>query len=230
MIRVIAGSAKGRRLNGPPPASRRTGAPARHVADKRRKPAPADTRTRTEIHAETRPTSDMIRGVIFDMLDAMGASYDRVLDLYAGTGALGIEALSRGEGEADFVERDPGAVAVIEANLRICGFEERGRVHRLTTQSTPNRLATADLAPYTLILADPPYYDDGAPEAVRAVAETALVGPETVLVWEHHRRLEPPESLGPLALYRTRRHGDSVVSVYGEAAPTGEDEEVEDTQ
>src|SRR3990172_13344307 len=100
-MRVIAGSAKGRRLKSP----RRPG---------------------------VRPTSDLVRGAIFDMLDAMGASYDRVLDLYAGTGALGIEALSRGEGTADFVESDRAAAAVIDENLSRTGFAERGRVHPLT--------------------------------------------------------------------------------------------------
>ena len=198
MIRVIGGSVRGRRLLGPP--ERRGG----------RQPRPGVTRT--ELHAETRPTSDLIRGVIFDMLDAMGADYDRVLDLYAGTGALGIEALSRGDGEADFVERDLATADTICENLRRCGFAERGRVHRLTTQAALTRLAES--GPYTLILADPPYYDDAAPEAVVAVAASGLSGSETTLVYEHHRRLEPPEKMGNLRLHKSRRHGDSVVSIY----------------
>jgi 16S rRNA (guanine(966)-N(2))-methyltransferase RsmD len=166
--------------------------------------------------AETRPTSDLIRGVIFDMLDAMEADYDRVLDLYAGTGALGIEALSRGEGSADFVDRDAGAIAIIKQNLRTCGFEERAAIHHLTTERAASRLG--DDGPYTLILADPPYYDDGALAAVENVASSALAGEESVLVYEHHRRLEPPAALGKLNLHKSRRHGDTVVSIYrGEA-------------
>ena len=208
MLRVIGGSARGRKLKGPP--ARRTV----------RRPAPEVTRT--VLQAETRPTSDLIRGVIFDMLDAMGADYERVLDLYAGTGALGIEALSRGEGMADFVERDARAAAVIRDNLRSCGFESRAVVHRLTTERAIQRLAES--GPYTLILADPPYYDEGAPEAVQAVAASPLTGPKTVLVYEHHRRTPPPTALGPLPLYRTRRHGDSVVSIYAVAGrPEGEE-------
>jgi 16S rRNA (guanine966-N2)-methyltransferase len=73
---------------------------------------------------------------------------------------------------------------------------------------------------YTLVLADPPYYDDaasrdaGALEAVSAVAGSALVDLATVLVLEHHRSRQAPGALGPLPLYRERRHGDTVVSIY----------------
>lgn len=185
-MRVIGGSARGRNLKGPP-------------------------RQRDRARAiELRPTSDLVRGVIFDMLDAMGAAYDRVLDLYAGTGALGIEALSRGEGTADFVERDAAAAGVIDANLRLTGFDARAKVHRLDARAAPARLR----GPYTLVLADPPYYDTEAPAAVEAVAASDLVAPGSVLAYEHHRTQPVVETLGRMALYRSRRHGDTVVSIY----------------
>jgi 16S rRNA (guanine966-N2)-methyltransferase len=191
-MRVIGGSARGRNLKSPP-------------------------KPQTSGRPGIRPTSDLVRGAIFDMLDALGADYDRVLDLFAGTGALGIEALSRGEGVADFVESDPLAAGITAENLRITGFEGRGTVHRLTTERAAARLRAsrgADLPPYTLVLADPPYYDEGAIAAVEAVAASTLVGPETVLVLEHHRRTPEPPSIGALPLYRSRRHGDTVVSIY----------------
>ncbi len=147
---------------------------------------------------------------MFDMLDAMGASYDRVLDLYAGSGALGIEALSRGDGTADFVESDAGAATTIAANLATTGFAPRAKLLRLTAERAAARLA----GPYTLVLADPPYYDEGAPAVVRALAGSPLVDADTVLVLEHHRRRPAPEALGPLRMYRSRRHGDTVVSIY----------------
>ncbi len=146
------------------------------------------------------------------MLDALGADYERVLDLYAGTGALGIEALSRGDGTADFVESDAATARIIAENLRITGFTERGRVHRLTTEQALARFS----ASYTLVLADPPYYDEGALETVRRVAGSALVDADTVFVLEHQRRVETPEALGALPLYRARRHGDTVVSIYAQ--------------
>jgi 16S rRNA (guanine966-N2)-methyltransferase len=188
-MRVIAGSARGRTLKSPP-RPREPGRPG------------------------VRPTSDLIRGVIFDMLDALGADYTRVLDLYAGTGALGIEALSRGDGTADFVESDAATAKIIDANLAATGFSDRGRVHRLTAERAIERLS----GPYTLVLADPPYSDEGAPATVALLAASPLVDEQTVLVVEHHRKSEPAETLGRLRLYRTRRHGDTVVSIYiGEA-------------
>ena len=184
-MRVIGGSARGRKLHSPP-QPKASGRPG------------------------VRPTSDLVRGVIFDMLDAMGASYDRVLDLYAGSGALGIEALSRGDGTADFVESDPGAAATVTANLAVTGFKARARLLRLTAERAAERLS----GPYTLVLADPPYYDEGAPEVVRQLASSPLVDEGTVLVLEHHRRRPAPDEIGQLRLYRTRRHGDTVVSIY----------------
>lgn len=208
MLRVIGGTARGRHLKGPVQRKSRSG---------------KDAGT-----AQTRPTSDLVRGVIFNMLDAMGADYARVLDLYAGTGALGIEALSRGDGEAVFVENDAGAITVIRDNLRACSFEDRAQVLSLTTERVLPRLADSALSggPFTLILADPPYYDEGAPGAVAAVADSSLAGPETVFVYEHHRSLVPPDTLGPLPLYRSRRHGDTVVSIYADESTLAREEDV----
>jgi 16S rRNA (guanine(966)-N(2))-methyltransferase RsmD len=148
---------------------------------------------------------------MFNMLDAMGADYSHVLDLYAGTGALGIEALSRGDGDAVFVERDRDAVDVIRANLAACRFEDRATVLSLTTARAAHHLR--DSPPFTLILADPPYYDE---DALKDVQDTVsrISGPATALAFEHHRRSQPPQSIGPLPLYKSRRHGDTVVSIY----------------
>jgi 16S rRNA (guanine(966)-N(2))-methyltransferase RsmD len=190
-VRVIAGTARGRTLKGPP-----------------------------RVHASgrpgIRPTSDLIRGVIFDMLDALGADYGRVLDLYAGTGALGIEALSRGDGTADFVDNDADAVATVRANLQLTGFESRGTVHRIPAEHATSRLE----GPYTLVLLDPPYYDVDAFDAAEAVASSGLVDGESVVVVEHQRKVEARPTIGALPLYRSRRHGDSVVSIYAEEETT----------
>lgn len=178
---MIAGSAGGRRLKAPDRSGR------------------------------TRPSSDLMRGAIFSALASLAADLSRVLDLYAGSGALGIEALSRGGGWCDFVERDPAACAVIRENLRLTGFEAQGRVHCTAAQKALDRLA----GPYTLVLADPPYADEAAAAVLQALAASPLVAPgRTVIVLEHSARQEPAGSLGQFSLLKARRHGDSAVSMY----------------
>ena len=158
----------------------------------------------------TRPTSDLIRGAVFDMLEALGADLSRVLDVYAGTGALGIEALSRGAGWCDFVERDFRSCRIVEENLALTGLGGRAKVHRGPVDKVLGRLA----GPYTLVLADPPYADEAAPRVLEALASSGKLAPQGVLVLEHSRRRAVPERLGPLALQQTRRHGDTCVSIY----------------
>jgi 16S rRNA (guanine966-N2)-methyltransferase len=177
-MRVIAGSAKGRRLKSPP--------------------------------AATRPTSDLLRGAIFDMLDALGADYSRVLDLYAGSGALGIEALSRGGGRCDFVDNDRVACAVIRDNIRAAGFEEQAAVHTINAARVLDSLS----GPYTLIIADPPYADEENVPTLREIALSSLVDADTILVLEHSSATGPAAEIGSLSLIKTRKHGGSAFSVY----------------
>jgi len=185
-LRVIAGAARGRRLKGPPGRGRGS-------------------------VTKVRPSSDLVRGAMFSALGALGASLARVLDLYAGTGALGIEALSRGGAECDFVERDPAMCAVIRENLRLTGFEAQARVYSLPMEKAGGRLQGV----YTLVLADPPYADAAALQALETLAGSSLVEPgATVLALEHSSRQEPPGKMGELALAKTLRHGDSAVSIY----------------
>ena len=184
-MRVIAGKAKGHRLRGP--RSRRNGA------------------------AATRPSSDLVRGAIFSALASLGADLSRVLDLYAGSGALGIEALSRGARWCDFVEREAAACAVIKANLAATGFEGQAAVHCLPAERAADRLEGV----YTLVLADPPYADPGALSVLQSLAVSGRVEPgRTVVVLEHSSREEPPQELGVMGLQSRRRHGDSAVSIY----------------
>lgn len=187
-MRVIAGSAKGRRLKGPPERGRRGGR------------APV-----------MRPSSDLMRGAMFSALGAIGADFSRVLDLYAGSGALGIEALSRGGGQCDFVERQGAACRLIEENLRLTGFGDRAAVHCMPAEKATERLAGV----YTLVLADPPYDDVGAIAVMESLAESGLVEPgRTVIVFEHSARDAPKAALGGFSLVSSRKHGDSAVSIY----------------
>ena len=152
----------------------------------------------------------MMRGALFSALDSLGADFSRVLDLYAGTGALGIEALSRGAGWADFVERDRAMAEVIRENLRLTGFEATAKVYPIAAGRALNRLSE----PYTLVLADPPYDDEDAVMVLAQFAESPLVGDDTIVVLEHSARDEPAAELASLYLAKSLRHGDSAASIY----------------
>ena len=160
----------------------------------------------------TRPTSDKARGAIFSMLAAMDATFGRVLDLYAGTGALAIEALSRGADEAVLIERNPGACAVIRDNLARTGF---ARVATVVQGEVERALARQD-GVFDMVFLDPPYADERAPVVLEALATASLIGRESVVVYEHSRRTPPPPVCGPLALRVTRRHGDTCITIYAE--------------
>ena len=169
----------------------------------------------------TRPTSDLLKGAIFNVLGERGGR-GWVLDLFAGSGALGIEALSRGADWCDFVDSARAACHAIEANLAKTKLADRARTHCLPVQRwLAQRQAQAALqgedAAYDLILADPPYALEGRDALLLELSRSPLVGPGTVLLLEHASRWEPPPVLGPLAQVRSRAHGDSAFTVY--AAP-----------
>ena len=157
----------------------------------------------------------MMRGALFSALWSLGAEMSRVLDLYAGSGTLGIEALSRGAGWSDFVERDSAACGVIRENLRATGFQEQARVHCLSVERAGDRLETGASGPYTLVLADPPYGDAGAIAALESLMPSLPVeAGRTVVVLGHSGREEAPAQLGPLSRLKLLRHGDSAMSIY----------------
>lgn len=158
----------------------------------------------------TRPMSDKIRQAVFSALGSLGVAPDRVLDLYAGTGAIGIEALSRGADHADFVEMTAPAATVIRENLDRTQLGDRGEVYRQSVQSYMHRRAP----PYDLVILDPPYADPTIPDTLKQLAESALVQSGTVVVLGHWPRLELPERIGRLELLKRRCHGDSCFSIF----------------
>jgi 16S rRNA (guanine966-N2)-methyltransferase len=159
---------------------------------------------------ETRPTSDLMREVIFSILDSMEHDFGRVLDLYAGTGALGIEALSRGAESACFVERNPAACAVLRANLAHAGYTERAQVICATVARSLSRLR----GPFDLVFCDPPYADHTIDQTLSRLTAPSLWGKDTVLIYEHSRRDPPPEKIGALSHVRSRSHGSTTASFY----------------
>ncbi|MSQ36599.1 MAG: 16S rRNA (guanine(966)-N(2))-methyltransferase RsmD [Dehalococcoidia bacterium] len=166
--------------------------------------------------AATRPTSARLREALFGMLEAAGADLGAVLDLYAGTGALGIEALSRGDGHCTFVDADARAADTIRTNLERTGLTVRGVVARAPV----GRWRPPAGAAYALVLADPPYNDANAWAAIERTVAGALA-PHAMLAVEHAARAPAPAQLAGLPLWRDRRHGDAAVAVYRAPAVGG---------
>ena len=154
-----------------------------------------------------RPTQGVVKQAIFNMVAARieGAT---VLDLFAGSGALGIEALSRGAASVTFVDQQPRGLAILRQNLDALGFRERARVVRGDVvrwlEASPDVVRSADL-----IFLDPPYEDIVLDRALRVLDRE--VRSATVLA-EHSRRQMLPQ-LERLRVDRERRHGDTVVTV-----------------
>jgi 16S rRNA (guanine966-N2)-methyltransferase len=157
-----------------------------------------------------RPTSERVREAVFEMLAARDADLTKVLDLYSGTGAMGIEALSRGAQRCDFVEADARTAEIIRENLRLTGLDQRGWVLALPVARALARLE----GPYTLVVADPPYEYDRAERELAELVERGLLAEEGILVVEHSKRHTWPEALAGRELLLTRRYGDTCVTMY----------------
>ena len=199
-MRVIAGEAKGRPLHAPRSSA-------------------------------VRPTSDKIKGALFSMLESLlysrrsageaelGPSdvWDglRWLDLYAGTGALAIEALSRGAAWADLVEGNPAACRVIRRNLAETGLAARAHLFCQTVQAAlASDSVLLSRGGYDIIALDPPYDDPSVGSVLPLLSDSPLWRKGGLLAVEHSRRLPLAPEYGRLVLARDRTHGDTVLSVY----------------
>lgn len=168
-------------------------------------------RLRGTLSPKARPTTERVRAAIFNVLPPEVYQGVRVLDLYAGSGSLGIEALSRGAVWADFVERNHRQCAVIEANLETTGCSHKARVHCADVAQSLARL----VGPYHLVLLDPPYRLQNLGEVLEKLASVdGLVAEAGVVVAGHSKHLELLPGYGPLALRRHRRYGDNVVDFF----------------
>ncbi len=157
-----------------------------------------------------RPTSDRVRGALFQLL-GNAVSDAHVLDLYAGTGALGIEALSRGAAAADFVEQNARLCETVESNLEHTGFTHRAKVHRMRVEQALPALE----GPYQLVLADPPYDLANMNQMIELLSRPGLVDAAGLVVIEHSKRVTVPDACGALQRRDQRRYGDTELSIYG---------------
>jgi 16S rRNA (guanine(966)-N(2))-methyltransferase RsmD len=158
-----------------------------------------------------RPTSDKLRETLFNVLGPRVVDA-RVLDVYAGTGAIGIEALSRGAAHVTFVESDRRARALIAANLALCAVETGYTIEPMSATQAFSALPTsAAFVPFDFILLDPPY---AQPPAQSLDGVDRVLAASGVVVLEHARRVPVPDRHGRLARARDLVSGDSALAFY----------------
>lgn len=162
----------------------------------------------------TRPTADGVRQSLFDMLGQRMHGM-AVLDLYAGTGAMALEALSRGAASAVLVENDPRACAVILHNVGSLRYEGRAELVR---GELPDALARLRGRRFDLVFSDPPYSLRAGQSTLRVLSDRELLAPRARVVLEMGRREEMPEAPRGLSLLDERRYGDTRVALFGVSA------------
>jgi 16S rRNA (guanine(966)-N(2))-methyltransferase RsmD len=166
--------------------------------------------------ATTRPATDLVRGAIFSILGSIADDWLRVLDLFSGSGALGIEALSRGAGWVDFVEKSPQCCDIIRRNLERTRLADRAHIYCCSVAKAISFLNKE----YSIILMDPPYADLSIGKVVTQLAESKLMGANSVAVITHSPHLPLNATYGRLHLMKERRHGDSCIAIYRKESET----------
>lgn len=160
--------------------------------------------------SSTRPTTALVRGAIFSTLQSIADDWSRVLDLYAGSGALGIEALSRGASWVDFVEYNPKCCAIIKENLERTGFTSQAKVYCCSV----NRALTRLIGEYDVALLDAPYSDSSLPDTLEELFGSQLVGAGSTIAVQHSSHQPLPVELKQFHLIKGRHYGDTCLSIY----------------
>jgi len=158
----------------------------------------------------TRPATDLVRGAIFSILETTTSDWTQVLDLFSGSGALGIEALSRGAGWVDFVDREPRCCDIIKQNLEKTKLGAQAHIYCC---SVSKALSFLDKE-YNIILMDPPYSNSSIGNVIAQLATSKLVGANSIVVITHSPHLSLNSTYAPLKLIKERRHGDSCIAIY----------------
>jgi 16S rRNA (guanine(966)-N(2))-methyltransferase RsmD len=160
----------------------------------------------------TRPTADQVRIALMDTLtpwlpDAW------FLDLFAGAGGVGVEALSRGARHATFVERDPRAFAALQANVRTLDLVDAARCLRLDVDRALSRLA-GEGQRFSIVFLDPPYDPDLVTPTVTRLGDATVLVPGALVIAQHFTKRAPPEIAGALRGFRARRFGETTLTFF----------------
>ncbi|MFQ5900295.1 MAG: 16S rRNA (guanine(966)-N(2))-methyltransferase RsmD [Thermodesulfobacteriota bacterium] len=166
-----------------------------------------------------RPTSDRIREAIFNILSNPGIvtsgafPFSNVLDIFAGTGALGIETLSRGALKGVFIESNTEALKVLAKNIQICNFHDRAKIIPLETSKALSLLKREKMR-FGLVFVDPPYNCSMLAETLKGLYKNELLTYNSIVVAEHSIMEVPPDRLEGLNMEDRRKYGDTLVSFY----------------
>jgi 16S rRNA (guanine(966)-N(2))-methyltransferase RsmD len=177
-----------------------------------------------------RPTAMKVKEALFDVLEnrVKGAS---LVDFFAGTGNVGIEALSRGADHVVFVEHHPPSVRLLRNNLTACGFHSKAKIYTMDATAFLRRFKKTPET-FDILFADPPYHGPLAERFLRHLGRSDMITERTLVVIEHFHKLLLPERTGCLRLVKRYRYGDTLLSIYRysvQAGPTKELDEAEKT-
>lgn len=163
----------------------------------------------------TRPTTDKVKEAVFNMI---GPYFDggTGLDLFAGSGGLGIEGLSRGLEKVVFVDRNYRAVQTVKSNLDICGFREKAEVYKNDWKRALNAIIQRNLS-FRVIWLDPPYNQDVYINILEKISEHGLLDPDGVVVCEHALEDKLPDTVQSLERKKHDRYGTVTISIYQHA-------------
>ena len=159
---------------------------------------------------DVRPTTDKVKEAMFSILMPYieGA---RCLDLFSGTGGLGLEALSRGAEFCVFCDRDRAGIALTKENIRKCGAEGKSRVVQGDYMKTLERAEER----FDIILIDPPYDSGIYEKCLSSIEKLDLLSDEGIIITEHEKNVVLPDYLGKLSKIKERKYGQTVLSIYG---------------
>ena len=161
-----------------------------------------------------RPTAGRVKEALFNILsDKIPGA--RFLDLFAGAGAVGIEALSRGAIQVTFVESHPTVCRLLRDNLRRCGYEHGADIRQVPVAHFLKQQASDQAAqPYDIVFLDPPYHTQEGEKVLPSLGGGAIISSDGVVVIEHFHKTRLADRIGHLALVKSYRYGDTFLSMY----------------
>ncbi len=168
----------------------------------------------------TRPTTDKVKESIFNMI---GPFFDggTAVDLFAGSGGLGIETLSRGAAHALFIEKDSRAFQVLQENIKKCRYEDVSELFRVDATRAVKALLKRDIM-IDYLFVDPPYHKKEYYDLVEVLVEGGKLSQQAIIMCEHSREVSLPENYGVYRLVRQETYGSTIISIYRYEEEEGE--------